>query len=146
MRRAFLYHRFRSQLCFYSRAKEREVNPPVVIILRTRSQSGTDVPRGCKNKVGLFFRKSSQKKKRAEIQDRTSPFQLCVINKIFPFAITFNRPYSRASPSFGDISLYIFLKPRQVSWSCFNASPQLTEPWLLEMRRKEKSPVCWLWN
>lgn len=57
----FLHHRFRSQLCFYSRASEKgEVNPAVAIIRRTWSQSGTNVPRGCKYKAGTFFRKSSR--------------------------------------------------------------------------------------
>ena len=58
----FLHHKFRSQRCFYSRASEKgEVNPAVAIVRRTRSQSGTDVPRGCEYRAGTFFRKSSRK-------------------------------------------------------------------------------------
>lgn len=58
----FLYHRFRSQLCSFPRASDKgEVNPAVAIIRRTRSQSVTNVPRGCKHKTGTFFRIISQK-------------------------------------------------------------------------------------
>lgn len=58
----FLYHRFRSQLYFFPRASDKgEVNPAVAIIRRTRSQSVTNVPRGCKHKTGTFFRTISQK-------------------------------------------------------------------------------------